>query len=58
MVNNGKMVNKANVELTEVRKRASGARFRKLKDIWCISKTLRVYVEFFNLSGRFGVKLD
>ena len=48
------MVNKANSELTKVRKRTSGARFEKLKGIWCIFGTLRVYREFLNLSGLFG----
>ena len=41
------MVNKANNDLTEVRKMASGACFQKLKGIWCIFETLRVYGEFF-----------
>ena len=55
-LHDGKIVNKANRELTEVRKRASGVRFRKLRVIWCIFKTLRVYSEFVNLSGVFGEK--
>ena len=52
------MVNKANGELKEVRKMASSARFSKLKSIWWIFEALRVYGEFFNLSGVFGEKIE
>lgn len=34
-----------------------GEHFRKLRDIWCIFKTLRVYGELFNLSRVFGEKI-
>ena len=51
------MINKANDELTRVRKRVYGAQFSKFMGIWCISETLRVYGEFFNSSELFGKKI-
>ena len=54
MFNDGKTVNNANGEITAVTKRVFGERFRKLRGIWCIFETLKVYCEFVDLSGVFG----